>query len=154
MPAHKSFQLAPKSFLISRIDYDPSSLIAKSASPVLLGMTFLICTLSVWKFYSDSSNVISQGNQWWQWWTSQNVGYFLSYNHGQKSLGQLSSINILHPFRNFLAVLPLPTRYKVETPKKILETRFQLCLWGEGRSWACVNWKTPQKCKTFLDFCP
>ena len=30
---------------------------------------------------------------------------------------------------------------------KILETRVQQCLWGEGRGWTCVNWKTPQKLK-------
>ena len=45
-------------------------------------------------------------------------------------------------FRNFLAVLPPPTLYKVETRKKILDTRVQHCLWGEGRGWTCVNWKT------------
>ena len=51
-------------------------------------------------------------------------------------------------FRNFLVVLPPPTRYKVESRKKILDTRVQHCLWGEGRGWTCVNWKTPQKCKS------
>ena len=45
-------------------------------------------------------------------------------------------------FRNFLAVRPPPTLYKVETRKKILDTRVQHCLWGEGRGWTCVNWKT------------
>ena len=53
----------------------------------------------------------------------------------------------VHLFRNFLAVLPSPTLYKVETRKKILDTRVQHCLWGEGRGWTCVNWKTPQKLK-------
>ena len=51
-------------------------------------------------------------------------------------------------FPNFLAVLPSPTLYKVETRKKILDTRVQHCLWGEGRGWTCVNWKTPLKCKS------
>ena len=53
----------------------------------------------------------------------------------------------VHPFRNFLAVLPLPpyTKLKLE---KILDTRVQHCLWGEGRGWTCVNWKTPMKCKS------
>ena len=51
--------------------------------------------------------------------------------------------NILHPFRNFLPVLPPPTLCKVETRKQILDTRAQHCLWGEGRGWTCVNWKTP-----------
>ena len=45
-----------------------------------------------------------------------------------------------HPFGNFLAIFPPPTLYKV----KILDTRVQHCLWGEGRAWACVNWKTPR----------
>ena len=54
----------------------------------------------------------------------------------------------MHPFRNFLAVFPPPTLYNVETGKKILDTRVQLCLWGEGRGWTCVYWKTPQKCKS------
>ena len=26
-----------------------------------------------------------------------------------------------------------------------MDTRVQHCLWGEGRGWTCVNWKTPQK---------
>ena len=43
----------------------------------------------------------------------------------------------VHPFRNFLAVLPPPTLYKAENRKKNLDTRVQLCLWGEGRGWAC-----------------
>ena len=50
----------------------------------------------------------------------------------------------VHPFRNFLAVLPPPTLCKVETRKKILDTRVQHCLWAEGRGLACVNWKTPR----------
>ena len=57
-------------------------------------------------------------------------------------------------FRNFLAVLPPPTLYKVETRKKILDTRVQHCLWGEGRGWTCVNWKTPRNAKVSKDFCP
>ena len=51
-------------------------------------------------------------------------------------------------FSNFLAVLPPPTLYRVETQKKIMDTRVQHCLWGEERGWTCVNWKTPQKCKS------
>ena len=31
---------------------------------------------------------------------------------------------------------------------KNLDTRVQHCLWGEGRGWTCVNWKTPQKRKS------
>ena len=60
----------------------------------------------------------------------------------------LGSLLKLHHFRNFLAVFPPPTLYKVESLKKILDTRIQHCLWGEGRGWTCMNWKTPQKCKS------
>ena len=53
-----------------------------------------------------------------------------------------------NPFRNFAAVLTPSTLYKVETRKKILDTRVQHCLWGEGRFWTGVNRKTPQKRKS------
>ena len=41
-------------------------------------------------------------------------------------------------FKIFLQ-FSLPTLYKVETRKKILDTRVQHCLWGEGRGWICVS---------------
>ena len=37
-----------------------------------------------------------------------------------------------------------------------MDTGVQQCLWGEGRGWTCVNFKTPQKrkCpKTFVHDC-
>ena len=40
-------------------------------------------------------------------------------------------LKTVHPFRKFLPVLPVlppPTLYKVETRKKILDTRVQHCL--------------------------
>ena len=40
-------------------------------------------------------------------------------------------LKTVHLFRNLLAVLSPPTLYKVET-RKILDTRVQHCLWGEG----------------------
>ena len=43
--------------------------------------------------------------------------------------------------------LPLPYT-KLKLAKKIVDTRVQHCLWGEGRGWTCVNWKTPQKRKS------
>ena len=60
-------------------------------------------------------------------------------------------LKTVHPFRNFLAVLPLPTLYKVETRKKIV----QHCLWAEGRAGLdlCELENAPerQKCpKTFV----
>ena len=65
-------------------------------------------------------------------------------------------LKTVHPFRHFLAALPPRTLSKDETWKKILDTRVQHCLWGEGRGWTCVHWKTPQKrkCpKTFVHDC-
>ena len=66
----------------------------------------------------------------------------ISYsNPGQKSLGQYCNIHIfllflgsspVQRFRNFLAVLPPPTLYKVETWKKILDTRIQHCCGVRG----------------------
>ena len=43
------------------------------------------------------------------------------------SLLPLKTVNL---FRDFLAVLPPPTLYKVETLKKILDTRVQHCVSG------------------------
>ena len=56
-------------------------------------------------------------------------------------------LKTLHPFRKFLAVLPPSALYKVETRKKTLNTSVQHCLWGEGRGWTCVKWKTPRNAK-------
>ena len=92
-------------------------------------------------------------------WARTSECFFLSYTPGQKSLEQYYNIYIfsviywfplktVHPFQNFFAVLSTPTLYKVETRKRILDTRVQHCLWGEGRGWTCVNWKTPQKQKS------
>ena len=80
-------------------------------------------------------------------------------NPGQKSLGQFCYIRIFLSFFSSLLKLPASllkiscsspspppyTKLKLER-KKNLDTCLQLCLWGEGRGWTCVNWKTPQKC--------
>ena len=60
-------------------------------------------------------------------------------------------LKTVHPFRKFLAALPPPTIYKVETRKKIV----QHCLWAEGRAGLdlCELENVPerQKCpKTFV----
>ena len=81
-----------------------------------------------------------------------------SYNPGQKSSGQYCNIHI---FLSFLGSLfkhcilfeifwpfSLPPPYTKLKPRKILDIRVQHCLWGRGRSWTCVNWKTPQKRKS------
>ena len=47
----------------------------------------------------------------------------------------------VHPFWKFSCSSP-------PTLCKILDTRVQHWLWGKGEGWACVNWKTPLKCKS------
>ena len=43
-----------------------------------------------------------------------------------------------------------PSPYPIQSwnSEKILDTRVQRCLWGEGRGWTSMNWKTPQKHKS------
>ena len=78
-------------------------------------------------------------------WTNV-LGTVLQYSYF--SIISRFPLKIVHPFRKFLAVLPSPTLYQVKTRKNILDTRVQHCLWGEGRGWTCVSWKTPQKRKS------
>ena len=88
-----------------------------------------------------------------QSWTNV-LGIVLQYSYF--SVISRFPLQKLQRFRNFLAVLPPPTLYKVKTRKKILDTRVQHCLWSEGRGWTCMNWKTPQRCKypkTFVHDC-
>ena len=79
-------------------------------------------------------------------------------NPGQKSLGQYCNIHI---FLSFLGSLlkqcilfeiflqfSLPPPYTKLKLGKILDTRVQHCLRGEGRGWTYVNWKTLQKRKS------
>ena len=54
-------------------------------------------------------------------------------------------LKTVHPFRSSL---PPPTLYKVETRKKFWIHASNIDMWGEGRGWTCVNWKTPQKRKS------
>ena len=80
------------------------------------------------------------------------------YNPGQKSLGQYCNIHIFLLFLGSLLKqyilfetflqFSLPHTTKSWNSEKILDTRVQHCFRGEGRSWACVNWKTPKKCKS------
>ena len=89
------------------------------------------------------------------------------YNHGQKLLeeqcnipffvilGSLKKQCILFEI-NFSCSSPSPHPIQSWNSEKILDTRIQHCLWGEGRCWTCVNWKCPemQKCpKTFVHDC-
>ena len=58
-------------------------------------------------------------------------------------------LKTVHPFRNFLAVLPPPTLYGVENSEKIFwihASNIACGVWGAGEGWTCVKWKTPQKC--------
>ena len=57
-------------------------------------------------------------------------------------------LKTVHPFRNFLTVLPPPTLYKAETRKKFWINASNIVCGGEGRGWTCVNWKTHQKRKS------
>ena len=53
---------------------------------------------------------------------------------------------LLGIFLQFFLPPPLPqTKLNSE---EILDTRVQYFLWGEGRGWTCVNWKTPHQCKS------
>ena len=80
------------------------------------------------------------------------------YNPGQKSLGQHCNIHIFLLFLGSLLKqyilfetflqFSLPHTTKSWNSEKILDTRVQHCFRDEGRSWACVNWKTPKKCKS------
>ena len=80
------------------------------------------------------------------------------YNPGQKSLDSTTiliffchiSVPLLKQcilFKIFLQ-FSLPPPYTKLKLGKILDTRVQHCVWGEGRGWTYVNWKTPQKCKS------
>ena len=72
-----------------------------------------------------------------QSWTKV-LGTVLQYSYF--SVISRSPLKAVHPFRNFLAVLPPPpppyTKLKLG---KNLDTRVQHCLWDEGRGWTCVN---------------
>ena len=83
-----------------------------------------------------------------------------SYNPGQKSLGLYCDILIFSIisrfplkqcilFETFLQFSPRPPPpIQSWNSEKILDTRVQHCLWGEGRGWTCVNRKMPQKRKS------
>ena len=89
------------------------------------------------------------------------------YNPGQKSLGQYCNIHISLSFLGSLfkqctlleifLQFSLPSPYTKVKLRKIVDTRVQHCLWGEGRGWTCMNWKTTpetQKCpKTIVHDC-
>ena len=94
------------------------------------------------------------------WKSVSSLNLYSSYNPGQKSLGQYCNMHIfpsfLGSFSKFSCSSPSPHPIKSWISQKILDTRVQHCLWGEGRGWTCVNWKTPQKrkCpKTFVHDC-
>ena len=51
-------------------------------------------------------------------------------------------------FSKFSCSSPSPHPIQSWNSEKILDTRVQHCLRGEGRGWTCMNWKTPQKRKS------
>ena len=71
-----------------------------------------------------------------QSWTKV-LGTVLQYSYF--SVISRSPLKAVHPFRNFLAVLPPPPPYTKLKVGKNLDTRVQHCLWDEGRGWTCVN---------------
>ena len=82
-----------------------------------------------------------------------------TYNPGQKSLGQYCNIHIfsviswcplktVHPFQNFLAVLPPPTLYKVETRKKLWIHASKIVCGVRGGLRLVWIEKRPRKCKS------
>ena len=85
-----------------------------------------------------------------QSWTKV-LGTVLQYSYF--SAISRSPLRTVNPFRNFIAVLP-PSPHPIQSwnSETILDARVQHWLWGEGRGWTCVNWKTPQKCKCLKTF--
>ena len=51
-------------------------------------------------------------------------------------------------FSKFSCSSPSPHPIQSWNSEKNLNIRVQHCLWGKGRGWACVNWKTPRKRKS------
>ena len=63
------------------------------------------------------------------------LGIVLQYSYFLLFLGSLfKQCSVFEIFLQF----SLPPPY----------TKLKHCFWGEGRGWTCVNWKTPQKCKS------
>ena len=101
-------------------------------------------------------------------WTIQTHSNELNWarhriNPGRKSLGQYCNIHIfsvisrfplntVHPFRNFLEVLPPRTLYKVETRKKLHASNIVCGVRGVvGPMWIG---KRSRNAKVSQDFCP
>ena len=80
-----------------------------------------------------------------QSWTKV-IGTVLQYSYA--SVNSRFPLKIVHPFRNFLAVLPPLTSYKVETREKFWIHASNIVCGVRGRGLTCVNWKTPQKRKS------
>ena len=88
--------------------------------------------------------------------------YQIVHHHNKVPLIPLAQYCNIHIFLSFLGPLLKPCilfeiflRFSLPPPphpiqswntEKILDTRVQHCLRGEGRGWICLNWKTPQKC--------
>ena len=90
---------------------------------------------------------------------NKNINHTLgSYNPWQKSLGQCCNMHIFPSFLGSLLKTASFSKSSCSSPsshpiqswisQKILDKCIQHCLWGEGRGWTCVNWKTPQKSKS------
>ena len=75
-----------------------------------------------------------------QSWTKA-LGTVLQYSYF--SVISRFPVKTVHTFQNCSS--PSPHPIQSWNSEKILDTRVQHCLWGVGRGWTCVNWKTPQK---------
>ena len=97
-------------------------------------------------------------------------------NHALSNLAHLGQYCDIHIFLSFVGSLlkqciPFETLLHFSLPPPYTKLKLgrifgctssgahhpdlvQHCLWGEGRGWTCVNWKTPQKVKSVQDFCP
>ena len=85
------------------------------------------------------------------------------YSHGRAMQYSFFSVILGSPIKqcilfeiNFSCSSPSPHPIQSWNLEKILDTRVQHCLWGEGRGRACENWKCPemQKCpKIFVHDC-
>ena len=70
------------------------------------------------------------------------LGTVLQYSYFLSLLSFLLKQCIIFEIFLQFSLAPPYTKLKLG---KILDTRVQHCLWGEGRGWTCVNWNTPQK---------
>ena len=102
----------------------------------------------------SNANAFFRSNKFAYWsrgW-KRSIRHFHKLQSWTKSLGQYCNIHIflsfLPSFSKFSCSFFSPHPTQSWNSERILDTRVQNCLWGEGKGWTCVSWKTPQKCKS------